>query len=130
MRVRTALALLGVAALAGCGGSSTLSAKQLQKQAETVHSTAAEGALLAAGVADERTTTPFTKIHSKELADQAKSAASTLTEGKTPGRLEPLRRRLARRASEIESALEELHAAPDDSAVGRRVERELRRLSG
>ena len=130
MRVRMALALLGAAAFAGCGGSSTLSAKQLQKQAETVHSTAAEGALLAAGVADGRTTTPFARIHSKALADQAKSAASTLSDGKTSGHLEPQRRRLARRASEIESALEELHAAPDESAVGRRVEQELRRLSG
>jgi hypothetical protein len=130
MRVATAIAVLTVVLLAGCGGSSTLTAKQLRKEGETVHSAAAEGALLAAGVADERTTEPFTRVHAEALAKQAGTAASTLSGAKATGAVAVQGRQLARRARRVEAALQDLSAAADDPAVGRRVERELRRLAG
>jgi hypothetical protein len=129
VRGSVALGLLTALLLTGCAGSGSLTAKQLQKEQEAVHSTAAEGALLAGQVAEDRTTEPFARVHSGKLAEQAKSAASSLEQASAPPRLEPARRRAARRASEVQSALEELHDAPDDPAVGRRVQRRLERLS-
>jgi hypothetical protein len=128
MRRSAALSLLVALALAGCGGSASLTSKQLQKEQEAVHSAAAEGALLAGQVADDATTEPFARVHAGKLAEQAKSSASSLGQATAPPRLEPARRRAARRAAEVESALEQLHASPDDPAVGRRVQRELERL--
>jgi hypothetical protein len=129
MRGSVALGLFVALALAGCGGSGSLTAKQLRKEQETVHSTAAEGALLAGQVADDRTTEPFARIHSGKLAELAKSSASSLEQATAPPQLDPGRRRAARRASEVQSALEELQSAPDDPTVGRRVQRRLERLA-
>jgi hypothetical protein len=128
MRGLVPLTLLAVA-LAGCGGSGSLTAKQLQKEQEAVHSTAAEGALLAGQVADDATTEPFARIHSGTLAEQAKSSASSLEQATAPPQLERARRRAARRAAEVQSSLERLHDAPDNATVGRRVQRELERLA-
>jgi hypothetical protein len=69
--------LLGALVLVavGCGWSNTLTAKSLQQHADTAKSAAAEGALLADEIARDRTTEPFARIHSGELAKQARSAA-------------------------------------------------------
>jgi hypothetical protein len=120
-----ALALL----VASCGGSSTLSAKSLQQQADAARSAAAEGALLADQVARDRTTEPFARIHSGALAEQAKAAAESLTKAQAPAPLESERKEAAAAARSTFAALERLHGAPDDQAVARRVEAELRRLS-
>jgi len=112
-----------------CGGSSALTAKSLQQQRDAITSAAAEGALLAEQVADDETTEPFARIHSGELADQAKAAAQTLTKARAPAALEAKRREAAADARSTFVALEELHRAPDDQAVARRVEAELEQLA-
>jgi hypothetical protein len=119
------LSLLGV----GCGSSSTLTAKSLQQQTDTVKSAAAEGALLASDVARDRTTEPFARIHSGELADQAKASAQRLTKARAPAALESERREAAANARSTLTALEDLHDAPTDHAVARRVERQLKALA-
>ena len=58
-------------ALVGCGGS-TLSSKELQKQAEAVQSFAAEGALVAKGVEQARTTDTFVRVHSYRLPGEGR----------------------------------------------------------
>jgi hypothetical protein len=121
------LVCLGLAA--GCGGSGTLTQKQLQKERETVQSAAAEGALLASDVARDRTTEPFARIHSGVLAEQAKGAAQTLMKGQASGELEAERRQAAGQARAVSSALDELHGSPGDRAVARRVLRELEEQS-
>jgi hypothetical protein len=121
--------LVCVVLAAGCGGSGALTQKELQKEAETVQSAAAEGALLASNVARDRTTEPFARIHSGVLAEQVKGAVQALTEGQAPGELEAERRHAAAQASAAFGALEELHASPGNRAVARRVLRELEELS-
>jgi hypothetical protein len=115
--------------LAGCGGASRLSEKTLQQETETVQSAAAEGALLAADVARERTTEPFARIHSGQLAEQATKAAETLRGGTTRPGLEDEHRRALRAALDVERALEKLHAEPANQDLARRLERELQELS-
>jgi hypothetical protein len=116
-------------AIAGCGGSSTLTEKTLQKQDETVHSAAAEGKLLASDVARDRTTEPFARVHSGDLADQAKAVAKKMREAEAAPGLERERRQVLVRATRVERALEQLHAAPTDQELARRIEAELGRLA-
>lgn len=106
-----------------------LTAKSLQQQADAAKSAAAEGALLADEVARDRTTEPFARIHSGELAGQAKAAAESLTKAQAPAALEAERKEAAAAARSTFAALDRLHRAPDDQAVARRVETELRRLA-
>jgi hypothetical protein len=128
--MRLAVLCLAILVAAGCGGTSTLSEKTLQKQTETVQSAAAEGALLAADVARDRTTEPFARIHAEKLAEQAKKAAGTLRKAKLEPGLEDERRQALTKAVDVQHALERLHAEPENRVLGRRLERELQDLAG
>ena len=110
--------------MAACGSPSTLTKHRLSKEAETVQSTAAEGATLAAQVARGRTTEPFARIHAHELAEQAKSAGKVLREAQAPG-YDPDREKAAHVAGQVEQALERLHAAPGDRELARQLQHEL-----
>jgi hypothetical protein len=115
--------------LVGCGGTSTLTEKALQKQLETTQSAAAEGALLAADVADDRTTETFARIHSGELGAQAKSVVGMLREAHAPG-FEPDRRKALETAIAVARALDRLHEDPADDRLAARISAELERLTG
>lgn len=64
IRLATVGVALALLALSGCGGGGTLSKEELQKQYEAIQSLAAEGALVADGVADDRATETFVAVHS------------------------------------------------------------------
>ena len=106
-----------------------MSAEQLENQRETVHSIAAEGALLAADVERGRSTRPFAKIHSGDLSELADGAAKALAKPAGPA-LEAERRREEARAVAVSDALVQLHAHPADTGVAATVRRKLERLSG
>jgi hypothetical protein len=124
MRGRSLLCVILALIAAGCGGSTTLTEHSLRKQAEMVQSSAAEGALLAADVARGRTTEPFARIHSGELAERAKSVANMLRTAKAPG-LEVDRRQVAATAGQVEQSLERLHSAPTDRRLARQLQHAL-----
>ena len=125
MRLRASFVLgLVVVVAGGCGTPSTLTKHSLSKEAETVQSTAAEGATLAAQVARGRTTEVFARIHSGKLAEQAKSAGKVLRKARAPG-FEPDRRKAAQTAGRVEQALERLHSAPGDRKLARQLQHEL-----
>jgi hypothetical protein len=112
--VRRALApVLAVILLAGCGVP-----QEPAKQAEEVHSIAAEGALLA-HEAGEGTLDTFTSEHAKALR-------------KLLGELRPVieDERLARRADAVDSALGRLERDPGDRQQAFRLERRLEALAG
>jgi hypothetical protein len=68
--------------LAGCGGGSqTLDAEALKKQAEALESLAAEGALLAANVSEGDTTRPFVRVHAEALGKNAETVVAELAPG-------------------------------------------------
>ena len=100
---------LGLALLTACGIPS-----DPKKQAEDVSSIAAEGAVLAHEVAEGDTTTPFTKVHSRALAQQLDPLRDAITE-----------RRLARIAADVSSLLDTLEGDPGDRVEAARVERAL-----
>ena len=102
-----ALALLS----AGCGGGE-LSASALSKQADSVRSLAAEGALLAGEASDGKTTGIFTRVHSSELDKTAAQTSSTLEKARTKPALEPKLHRLATLARGVSADLNRLGSAP------------------
>jgi hypothetical protein len=118
VRLRGLAALLGVLLLAGCGGGSgPLDEAALQRQAETLQSTAGEGALMAAVLQDDGLTAPYQRVHADELAALARTQAATLRErGGTAGTRADVAR-LAQAADQAAQELDALAAAsPDDAA--------------
>ena len=105
--VRVAVILV-VLLLAGCGVP-----QELSKQAEEVHSVAAEGALLA-HEASEGSLDTFTREHAKALR-------------KLLGQLQPAidDDRLARTSDAVDAALADLAEHPGDRANASRLERRL-----
>jgi hypothetical protein len=121
-RVLLALSLLLVPS---CGGGGELSAEQFKKQAESIQSFAAEGALLARDVADGKSTAPFTRVHAGELAANAAKLEQTMTSAKPAPGVEAKLARAAELAKRVAVTLEELERSPGDAAAARRVQREL-----
>ncbi len=113
-------ALLGAALLlAGCGGANgPVDQAGLQRQAETLQSTAGEGALMAATLEDDGLTGPYQRVHAEELAAVARTQAATLRERGGTEDTRPDVERLAQAASDTAQSLDELAAAdPDDAAA-------------
>jgi hypothetical protein len=119
------LALL-VLPTAACGGGGTLSSKAFQKQAESLQSVAAEGALVAEGSADGRTTETFVSVHSEYLSKAATKVETKLRSAQARGDLEEKRKAALRLAGRITDELEQLHRAPDDQMLAARLAAELR----
>ena len=107
--MRLAFALIVVLLVAGCGVP-----HELSKQADEVHSVAAEGMLLAHDAGEGSTTSTFAREHSKALR-------------KLLGKLEPAieNPRLSELAQKVDQALEQLGDDPGDRARARQLERQL-----
>jgi hypothetical protein len=97
--------------LSGCGTTAA-------KQAEDVHSVAAEGALLAHDAAEGSTTSTFTRVHGRALRDLA---ANVEDAPKTPA--------IGRLAGRVASALDELADNPGDQKRAAQLQRQLERAA-
>jgi hypothetical protein len=84
---QAALILAAALLCAGCGGGK-LSASALSKQAKSVSSLAAEGALLGSDSSAGKTTRTFARVHSSDLHKTASKTAATLAKAKTMPALE------------------------------------------
>ena len=118
------LALL-ILPTAACGGGGTLSTKAFQKQAESLQSFAAEGALVAEGTADGRATETFVSVHTEYLGKAATKVETDLGSAQASGGLEEKRKSALRLAGRITDQLEQLHRAPDDPKLAARLAAEL-----
>jgi hypothetical protein len=108
---RNAALILAAALLcAGCGGGK-LGASALSKQADSLRSLAAEGALLAKDASAGKTTGTFARVHSSDLDKAAAKAAASLETGKTKPALESKLRRLASLARRVSDDLDRLGSA-------------------
>ena len=116
--VRLATVGVALALLSGCGGGGTLSQKDLQKQYEAIQSLAAEGALVADGAADGRTTETFVSVQSLYLSEAAGKIETDLRSANGPQPAVSLARRVA-------EDLDRLHEEPDDAELARRLSEEL-----
>jgi hypothetical protein len=105
--VAATLALL----TAACGGTGPLDAEALSHEADALHSTAAEGALLAQDALAGKTTRIYTREHATDLADVAAQSAATLSEATAEPALEPQLQQLTQLADQVNAALEQLVTA-------------------
>ncbi|MDX6485116.1 MAG: hypothetical protein QOF43_269 [Gaiellaceae bacterium] len=124
-RTRAALSLAGaVAALAaaGCGGG--LDSKALQTEATGLQALAAEGSLLAHDAMRGDTTSPFLRVHARDLENAASGSASKLAKGTTPAA-----RKLKALADRVSGDLDSLSRSGSDRAAQGRLERELSDLA-
>jgi hypothetical protein len=112
---------LAVLALSGCGGGGTLSKKDLRKEFEAIQSLAAEGALVADGVADGRTTETFVSVHARYLSEAAGQIETDVSAAGGPSE----RRSAERLASLVSQDLDELHREPGDRRLAARLRERL-----
>ena len=121
--------LVALLFLAGCNGG-TVDRHALENDRKTLDSIACEGALVADGVARDRTTAVFARVQSEELRVQASNFADALGSRKTEPGIEREVRETARHAAHLAAVLERLHNKPADGHVGLVVGHTLEQLAG
>ena len=126
---RRAVALVAVLFLAGCNGG-TVDRHALTNDKKTLDSIACEGALVADGVARDRTTAFYAREQAEELRIQTSNLADALASRKTVPAIERQVRQSARQAASLAGILQRLHDHPADRSVGAEVERMLEKAGG
>jgi hypothetical protein len=99
---------------AACGSGGTLDREALSQEADTLRSTAAEGALLARDDLAGRITSTFLREHAADLSDAMSQTAATLAAATTEPPLETQLQQLATLAAQVTAALEQLPTASTD----------------
>jgi hypothetical protein len=118
-------------ALCFCGCGDPMQPDELARSIGTLESTAAEGALLADGVARDRTKATFARVHARELGETADHEAEKLNdaEAEAEGGVAATKVRAIELADRISAALGRIQVAPDSETEGRSAEETLSRLS-
>ena len=96
---------------------------------ETLQSDAAEAALLARGVAQDRTRASFVRVHARALADDADHEAEKLHDADARPGLARQKAQAVRLAGDISDTLGDLVVEPGDEQNGRRAEHQLNQLA-
>ena len=102
---------------------------ELQREVETIHSTAAEGSVLADEIAAQNMKRTFARVQARELADAAQHSAERLTDAHPADGLEGPTDRAIGLAEDTETAVGQLETAPDDAVAAARAAERLRDLA-
>jgi len=110
------LVLAAGLAATGCGG---LSRDELERGIGSLEATAVEGRILALGAAQDRTKATFTRVHARDLAEQAQHEAEKLADASPDAGLDGTRDRAVALAGRIADALSALQTRPgaEDGAL-------------
>jgi hypothetical protein len=126
MARRFLLAVLLGAALfvaAGCGGP--MQPQELARSVQTLESSASEGALLANGVARDRTKATFVRAHARDLTETVDHEAEKLADADANGEVAARKSQAVDLADRISQALGKLQVSPGVESEGAAAERDL-----
>jgi hypothetical protein len=116
-----AAALLAVAA--GCGD---LSRAELGRGVETLGALAAQGGLIANGVARDDTKATYARVMAKTLGEEAQHEAEKLADAEASPEVTDERHAAVRLAGEVAELFSTLQTFPGDERQGAMVQREMR----
>jgi hypothetical protein len=123
-----AVCLTAVAALA-LAACEPMGPDELQREVETIGSTAAEGSVLADQIATQRTKRIFARVQARELGDGADHSAERLTDAHPQDDLIAAQNRAITLAEQVSDQLGALETAPDDAAAAKAAAAKLRALA-
>jgi hypothetical protein len=112
--------LSGLLIAAGCNGG-TVTKFRFEKDAESLSSTAQDGAVLAKGTAQGETTSAYTRVHASELGKDAGKLADVLESAHPQPALAAKTDKLVRLANRASHELERLEDSPADTDAARAV---------
>ena len=113
--------------LVGCNGG-TVDRHALTNDAATVDSIACEGALLAHGAGQGKTTRNYTREQAEELEIQSSNLADALAKRPALPSIERRVRAKAKDAAKLATTLQRLQIHPSDRDVADSVEQQLAKL--
>jgi hypothetical protein len=113
--------VLGVSliVLAGCGD---LSRDELNRGVESLSALAAQGELIADGVARDATKSTYTRVMAKTLGGEVEHEAEKLADAEAEGAVKGERNAAIQVAGELAGLFSELQTFPDDERHGALVE--------
>jgi hypothetical protein len=109
-------------ALAGCGD---LSRQELSRGVESLSALAAQGELIADGVARDATKSTYTRVMAKTLGDEAEHEAEKLAEAEPSPAVMRERNAAVQIAGELADLFSELQTFPADEHHGALVQRHM-----
>jgi hypothetical protein len=128
--MRRTAALIALLALAvACTGCNPLNNDELAREVTMSGSIAAEGALLAEQVAEDRTKATFVRVHAGELAAAADGSAEKLNDAGVEPDLQDKVDAAIAIDEDVSGALSDLEVAPGDESEGARAEATLKRAA-
>jgi hypothetical protein len=122
--VTAAVVALGVSliVLSGCGD---LSRDELNRGVESLSSIAAQGKLIANGVARDATKSTYVRVMAKTLGGEAEHEAEKLADAEPEAKVKPERHAAVQIAGELSRLFSELQTFPGDEHHGALVERHM-----
>jgi hypothetical protein len=123
-RITAAVVALGVSliVLSGCGD---LSRDELNRGVESLSAIAAQGQLIANGVARDATKSTYTRVMAKTLGGEAEHEAEKLADAEPEAAVRPERHAAVQIAGELSQLFSELQTFPGDEHHGAVVEHHM-----
>jgi hypothetical protein len=123
---RSSTALLAGAALLLASGCGDLSRQELNRGVESLGALAAQGGLIANGVARDATKSTYTRVMAKTLGGEAEHEAEKLADAEPAGEVKAERDEAVKLAGQISSFYSQLQTFPGEEAVGARIQKRMR----
>jgi hypothetical protein len=122
-----ALALAAAVLTIGAAGCGDLSRGELSRGVESLSALAAQGALVAKGVADDGTKSTYARVMAKTLGGEAEHEAEKLADAEPEGSVASDRGKAVAVAREISELFAELQTYPGDERHGATVQAHMNR---
>lgn len=123
--VRWVAAAISVVLLFGASGCGDLSRDELSRGVESLSALAAQGGLVASGVARDATKSTYARVMAKTLGGEAEHEAEKLADATPDPEVERERDAAVRVAGEIAGLFSELQTFPGDEHHGVLVQRHM-----